>query len=108
MVFTVGGSRENTPGHIYNRYDGPRGKSQLSNRGAWSQPNAGPTRYSGRVDVSYSYRTPGRSEGQGQTTGGDEASGPRNDDDCYAPGPHRIQCYRCGQFGHIRIKYPRG
>ena len=59
-VFTVGGSRGNAPGYNYNRYDGPRGRSQWSNRGAWSQPKAGPTQYSDRVDGSYSTRTDNR------------------------------------------------
>ena len=110
-VFTVGGSRGNVPGHNYNRYEGPREKSRISNRGAWSQPKAGPIRYSGRVDGSYSYgidsRTPGRSQGQGQTKGGGAESGPRNDDERYAPGPRGIQCYRCGQLGHIRSNCQR-
>jgi hypothetical protein len=30
-VFTVGGSREDTPGGTYQRYDGPRGRAQWSN-----------------------------------------------------------------------------
>jgi len=67
-VFTERGRRGHTPGNNYSRYDGPQGKLQWSNRGAWSQPKAGLTRYWNRVDGTYSHRidsrTPFRSEEQ--------------------------------------------
>jgi len=59
-VFTVGGSREGTPGQTHLRYEGPRGRSQWSNRGRWSQPRrTGPSLNSAGVDGTYSYRTDG-------------------------------------------------
>jgi len=97
-VFTVGGNR----GDIRDsRYGKPRGKFQWSgNRGAGFQHKVGPTQNSRRVDGAYSYgtdnRTPAQSEGV-RTTGGGSKSGPKADDDRYAPRrPHDIHCYNCG------------
>ena len=115
-VFTVGGSREGAPDNSYERpgnsYDRPRGRSQWSNRGAWSQGRAGQTRYSTGVDGTYSCRTdrrtPMQPENQVRAMGGGTVSGPKNNDDCCAPRPRGIQCFNCGLVGHIRRNCPRG
>ena len=110
-VFTVRGNRGSTRG---NRYGNPRGKFQWSGaRGAGSQYQAGPTQHSRRVDGTYSERTDSRTpwqpEDQARAQGGGAASGPRNDDDRYAPRrPYGIQCYNCGLLGRTRRSCPRG
>jgi len=123
-VFTVRGSRGNTPG---NRYGNPRGKFQWSGaRGAGSQCRAGPTQYSRRVDGTYSFqndsRTPTDAElwtgrrksnptdaGHRQAVGEEAMSGLKNDDDRWAPRrPYGIQCFNCGLVGHARRSCPRG
>jgi len=109
-VFAVGGNRGGTPGNNYQRYEGPRGKFQWSNRGAWSQHRAGPAQDSKRVDGTYSNRTDSltsmQPESQVQTIGGGAASGPGNDDDRCAPRPRGIRCYNCGLSGHILSNCP--
>ena len=109
-VFTVGGNR----GDIRDsRYGKPRGKFQWSgNRGAGFQHKAGPTQNSRRVDGAYSYRTddrtPAQSEGM-RTAGGGLKSGPKANDDRYAPRrPHDIHCYNCRLVGHTPSSCPRG
>jgi len=109
-VFTVGGTRGNTRD---DRYGKPRGKTQWSGaRGAGSQFRAGQTQNSRRVDGAYSYRTDHRTPAQPEdvrTAGGGSKSGPKADDDRYAPRrPHDIQCYNYGLMGHIRSNCPRG
>ena len=135
-VFAVRGSRGNAP---VNRYEGPRGKIQWSGtRGAGSQHSTGLTQYSRRVDGTYSDRTgrrtptdardgrrrdsftdAGDGHGRDSFTGAvdgrrgylrdNTTSGPKNDDDRYAPRrPCGIRCYNCGLVGHTRSSCPRG
>jgi hypothetical protein len=108
-VFTVGGSRE---GIQNRRYSQPRNRFQWSrDRGAVSQHWAGQTQ-STRVVGTHSYWTDSRTPVPSatiQTTGGGAASGPKNDDDRFAPGrPHDIQCYNYGLVMHTRNRCPRG
>ena len=124
QVFTVGGSRDNTPVNIDKR---PRGKIQWSgSRGARSQRSTGPTQYSRRVDGPYSDRTDSRTStyaelwtgrrtelptdaGHRQAVEGGTVSGLKNDDDCYAPRrPCGIRCCNCELVGHNRSSCPRG
>ena len=47
-----------------------------------------------RVDGTYSDRTDSRTPttpSDARIVGGGSASGPKNNDDCWAPGPHGIQ-----------------
>jgi hypothetical protein len=110
-VFAVGGSCE---GSESSRYSKHRGKVQWSgNRGAGFQPKARQTQYSGRVDGTYSdrpgSRTPMATEYYARIMGGGTASGPKSDDDRYAPSrPHGIQCYNCGLLGHVLSNCQRG
>ena len=108
-VFTVEGSRGKTQNR---RYIQPRNRFQWSrDRGAVSQRWAGQTQ-STRVDRTHSYRTDRRTPlpcATIQITGWGAASGPKNDDDRFAPGrPRDIQCYNCEPFGHIRNRCPGG
>ena len=108
-VFTVGDSR----GGIQNRrYSQPRSRFQWSrDRGTWSRHGAGQVQPI-RVDGIHSYRTDSRSPAQPatiRTAGGGATSGPKNDDDRFAPGrPLDIQCFNCGLMGHFRDRCPRG
>jgi hypothetical protein len=91
----------------------PGGKFQWSGaRGAGSQFRAGQTHSLRRVDGAYSYRTDNRTPAQPEdvrTAEGASKTGPKADDDRYAPRrPRDIECYNCGLVGHIRSNCPRG
>jgi len=108
------GSRDGIPanrplGRSGNRYESPRGKFQWSsNRGAVQTHWAGPVHDStGGVVRTYSRRTDNRtSMGASGAVEGGAKSGPKNDDDRYAPRPRGIRCYECGLMGHMRSHCP--
>jgi hypothetical protein len=87
-VFTVGGSRGEIQGRLYEK---PRNKFQWSrDRGAWSQHEAGQTQPI-RVDGTHSYRIDSRTSAQSatiRTASRGAASGSGNDEIVMRQGDH--------------------
>jgi len=60
-----------------------------------------------RVLLTPNIRTAMGSENHVRTIGGDQKSGPKIDDDRWAPQPRGIQCFNCGLLGHVRSNCPK-